>query len=423
LICRIAFFAFCALPTAWVVVWIGLRHHPRCVAAREAQWSAALGLDVSLGGVSTPRPGITLLSDVRLADRETHEDVARVRVVQVTRNDEETLLVLSQAEVKGDRLGQLWESLHDRILRRDPAHPIAVQWSASEVTLDVAGELRTLTDVRGRVDPTQAAARATFEFRIAGQDMPDPVQVCLIRNRQMTPSATRVELHTGQTDLSCSMLSAHVPSLQRLGDACRFRGSIWAMETAAGWQGEATGRLTQVDLDRLVSDAFPHKLSGTAQVAMRRFVVRAGRLSEATGCVWAGPGVVSRSLLTAAAQSMDLVLCGPAEQGGDALLPYRQLAFELKVDERGLTLFGQCDNAATGTILANATGPLLGQPPNQPSPVVALVRTLVPQSEVQVPATRETTALLHALPVPPTVAPNDQPASAPQPHLRASKLR
>ena len=46
----------------------------------------------------------------------------------------------------------------------------------------------------------------------------------------------------------------------------------------------------------------------------------------------------------------------------------------------------------------------VGEPPNQPLAVTDLLKALVPASNVLVPATRETDALLRFLPVPPMMA-------------------
>ena len=68
-----------------------------------------------------------------------------------------------------------------------------------------------------------------------------------------------------------------------------------------------------------------------------------------------------------------------------------------------------------GTILQSHDGVLLAEAAGPSGPVVALLRMLVPESEVQVPATRESDWLAARLPLPQVMPPPDQP---PQGRLR-----
>ena len=97
----------------------------------------------------------------------------------------------------------------------------------------------------------------------------------------------------------------------------------------------------------------------------------------------------------------------PATSHADMLRQYEQLAFAFVVDSAGLTLSGACTGSSSvvmrlgdGTSLAEAGAPS--------GPLVALVRTLVPQSEVQVPATRQSDWLIECLPVPQVILPEGQ---------------
>jgi hypothetical protein len=86
-----------------------------------------------------------------------------------------------------------------------------------------------------------------------------------------------------------------------------------------------------------------------------------------------------------------------------SLLPYQQLCFGFDIDQRGLTMQGQCQGSTIGTMLTDHQGATMLTSPLTTVPVVALLRVLVPDSEVQVPATQETRLLLGSLPLPPLV--------------------
>jgi hypothetical protein len=239
----------------------------------------------------------------------------------------------------------------------------------------------------------------------------------VVRNRQVSPPASGFELHTGGGELPCSVLAMGLSELKPLGGRCRFRGIIWANETADGWQGEVTGQLVDLDLGGLVSDHFPHKLSGAGEVTIESARFRHGRLEQGSALVVAGPGRIDRSLLAAAVDRLGL--SPPAEPLPDGdLVEYKQLAFSATLDAQGLTLHGRCDAAEQGVILSDGRRRLLGQSQQQPLPVVALVRTLVPQNAVQVPASRQTDWLLHHLPVPEVMPLPGAEAVAPRAQVR-----
>ena len=400
LICRCLFGTLCVLPTVFVLGVAATRSRPGHVRSCTARLSDQLGLTVALGDVSCPRPGVTLFKQLRLADPETGNSIARIRLVEIVRRDGAMVLVASQPEVERDGFWHLCQMLHDWVLCRFGSDHAAVHFLGGEVTLHGDDGSQTLSDVRGQIDSSPAGPRARLDFRVAGIDMAEPVQIRILRNRQIAPPATRVEFHSGGSALPCSMLSTYVPALSQVGERCRFRGSIWASREADGWAGELSGRLTEVDLDRLVSDGFPHKLSGLAEIVISRARFHRGRLVEATGSLSASGGVVGQSLLEALVESMHLSPKGRTDQSAGGLVQYGELAFGFTIDASGLTLCGQCNPAPPGTVLLGRSGPLLGEPAYQPLPVVGLVRALVPFSEVQVPATHETDAVLHVLPVP-----------------------
>ena len=271
--------------------------------------------------------------------------------------------------------------------------------SAAELTLRAADNSQTLTDVAGVLEDLPGGTHARLDFRLAGVNTPEPARIRLVRNRQLSPPASGFELYTGGGELPCNVLAMGLRELKPLGRRCRFRGYIWANETSDGWQGEVTGQLVELDLGGLVSDHFPHKLSGTGEATIESARFRRGRLEEGNAVVVAGPGRIARSLLTAAVDRLGLVPAAEPLPDGD-LVPYQQLALAATLDAQGLRLQGRCDAAEHGIILSDGRHRLLGEPQQQPTPMVALVQTLVPQSAVQVPASRQTDWLLSHLPVP-----------------------
>ena len=431
-ICRAAFFLLCVLPTAGVSVWCARRHLPGVVGAEARRLQRELGLDVSLEGLRHLRPGGVLYEGLELADPETGRLVLRCRVLEADwqqtidgqgRPKTSLVLIASQPEIEAAAVDQLRELL-GRMLRRRTGRPqMDVRLAAGQLTLRSAGGSQTLTELEGSIESFPDGARAEGSFRLAGIDTPQPIRIRLVRNRQTTPPADGFELDTGGGAVPCDLLAMGLPCLEQLGPRSRLRGYIWANQigggrSSAGWTGELTGQVFDLDLDDLVTGHFPHKLSGAARLTVQSARFRGDRLEEATGTLVAGPGVISRSLIDAAVEQLGLARGAEPEAPGD-LVPYGQLALAFLIDSRGLQLQGACSASAPGAILVDRQGRLLGEPVLQPQPVVALLRTLVPASEVQVPAVRQADWLIGLLPIPEIVPLEDaQRAVPPQARLR-----
>lgn len=428
LICRVAFFALCLLPAAGIFAWTGLRGGKSHTRACAAELSRAVGLQVTCAAVAYPRPGVVLYQGVELCDPETAAPLARMRFLETAGSANASAWVASQPELDAANLRDFWQ-LVDRRLREASQTASTTRLSAAEATLDWPAGSQTLTDVLGQLSMPGAGGEprtATLSFRIAGLDSADPIRLLVTRERDeatvdsASPVNVRlktiIELHTSGAALPCAMLAVPLGVANRLGAAAKFRGSVWATETADGWDGELSGQFTDVDLQCLVSEQFPHRLGGTAEITVQKARFRRGRLEEAAGSFASGPGVVSQSFVAAAVEYLRLTP-GPGNTHDDMLRQYEQLAFSFVVDSAGLTLRGQC-SGSPGVVMRLGDGAVLGEAAGSSGPLVALVRTLVPQSEVQVPATRQSDWLIERLPVPQVILPEGQ---SPQGKLRLDR--
>lgn len=404
---RWLFVGLCVVPTLAVLAWGFVQNRPGYAKSWEQCLSRRLRLNVVVQRVSHPRPGATVLHNVRVSDPETKDRIARIRVIEAYRDEDGTLLVFSQPLVEGDQVGALWRLIHREIT--NAVDPVAgkVELVTSELTCDLGDTAVTLTDVFGQIEANTATRTAAFDFRIAGQEMVEPAQVRLVRMKQGGEPLTRVEFRTGGNDLPCSLFSPYTQWDERVGADCRFCGFYSGQRTRDGWAAEVGGRLSQVSLDRLVGDVFPHKLSSVADVELRSVQFVDSRLHSAEGSVSTGPGVVSRTLIHAVADSGVADESASLSELTESMIPFEQLAFTFQVGDDGLSVLGACDDETPGAMLTTRSGALLLQPRRQPVPAVSLVRALVPQNTVQVPATRETDLLLRVLPIPSIRAPED----------------
>ncbi|MBW3600970.1 MAG: hypothetical protein KY475_27355, partial [Planctomycetes bacterium] len=178
-----------------------------------------------------------------------------------------------------------------------------------------------------------------------------------------------------------------------------------------------------VDLDRLVSAQFPHKLSGPADVAFSRLEFEEGRIRRAAGWLDAGPGTISGGLIAAAQQSLHLRTHPPAANIDAEIRRYTRLAFGFELDEEGLRQSGACDSEGTVLMLEDESQTRLLDRHTHLTPIASLIRMMAPVSEVHVPAAKETDALLRVLPLPSIKRPAPESDAAPQARVRFSDSR
>jgi len=412
-LCRSGFVLFCLCPTLYLAVWIACFTPRRLSSAQtvalEEQISRQLGLDVDIGRVSFPRRSIALLEDVRLGDPETGAEVAHCRSLEAAQTDHGLVLLAESPQIRIESLGAVWETANRRILLRRVHLDQRVRFIARSITLvsgagDLPPQAETFIDFECLLEQESDRAEVALQLRREDTDLADLATFKASREKEPHGAVTRIEFNNARsTPLPCWALAEHLPAVKHLGGRAEFQGRATLSFKPSGWSGEIDGRLTQVDLESLVSRRFPHKLTGEAEIATyhsARF--EDGRLIEASGVLNSDGGVVSTGLLRAAAELFPVSAIEPAAE----VAPYDRLSIGFTISQGGLMLSGNCD--PPGVFLRDVSGPLLVERSRQASPVVSLVRMLAPISDVQVPATQETEPLLRALPIPSYASPLDQ---------------
>jgi hypothetical protein len=400
-----AFFLLCVVPTTATGVWCVFWQSPWHLRIETQRLARELGMDVALGGLRHPRPGTVVYEGLHLSDPETGEEVLRCGRVEATWTEavdsqgKRPALVLAtpQVEVDAAGLGRLRQFV-EHLIRLQYGRPeMEVRIKTHDLAIRGGESPLALADVEGGIGAMTGGVQAVISFHLADRPAGEPVRARIVRNRQLRPPADGFEMDTAGTPLPCPLLALALPELAVLGPSSRFTGYLWSHETADGPEGELSGQCLGVDLDRLLSNHFADKLTGSADVTIQRARFRGGRLEEAAATLSAGPGVISRRLLDALATHMHLTGALPQMPAGN-VLRYDQLSLAISLDARGLRLQGLCSQAEAGTILRAGRLRLLGEPQSQPLPVAALIRALVPAEGNQIPATRQADWLARRLP-------------------------
>ena len=418
LFCRLGIVSFCLLPTATVGGWIAHRTSGQFAIAQKAEWerelTSRLGWAAEIESVSYPSRSLASLENVRLLDPETRAPIAHAPLIEVSYSDGGWLAHAWQPRVAADRLPDLLRTIDQRLLRMASAGQSQITISAGELLLADEQAGQSLANISVRLDSTPQGPTAELRFHLPSAAA--PISLGIVRNRQGSAPTTLWRLDTGNSALPIGFLAAAAPRAGRLGPNGRFAGQIALEDFAGEISGQWSGTLTDVDLDSLVTEHFPHQLSGLATVKIERATLERGKLTEIRGTVQAHDGAISHSLLTAAEEHLRLELAteNSSIQPG-RVTAYRQLSLGFALNDRALSLTGSADPTQPGVLLANAAGPLLRAPAQHVAPPTGLLRALLPENQYQVPATRQTDALVGLLPVP-DVAPL-QTASRPAGHV------
>lgn len=398
-LCRAGFLALCLGPFCAVVLWCGFVRLDAYRASHERAIATALGWNAKLASVELPRPGLVLYHQLTLSDPHNGQLLADLPYLEIdTRGATPLVRLPFPAMINGARLDAFW--LVCRELARGASATGRVEFEAQNLTLHLAHGDETLTGITGQFDgdEVQATAQLTFSRAVAGKAQTEPSTLTVTRRTHAGLPQYTVELSTGSTPLPAELVAAIWPNVSQLGRKCEFAGRVLAIEDGGAWRVELQGNLTDIELDHLMR-SFRHKLTGLAHVQLDRVTTVGGRIESATGNLYAGPGVISRSLVQSAEANLHVRPTEVAARSGSNLLEYQLLCANFDVGQQGIAIRGVVPKTQGG-LLVSKQRILVNEPPAIRQPVVDLVRTLVPQSDVQVPATKETVALTSFLPVP-----------------------
>ncbi|MEX2025724.1 MAG: hypothetical protein WEH44_00460, partial [Pirellulaceae bacterium] len=398
-VCRWGFLALCVVPTlltcGYIAIhWLTLRS-PAAKAEWERELSQRLGVTVTIESLSYPQPSVAELTSVKLADAETGQLLAECRGVEIVPQAEQWEVTLLEPTIRRETLPELVQRLHDRLLTSGAAPLARLHIAAAQLTIQ--DEAAALSLVNLSSDLQMTADGQEWSARLALPQQREFINFRVSRNRQVSPPATQIEWSC-PARVPAHWLSGFLGDVSSLGSDATFASSGRLTFARSGVSGERSGELSGIDLTSAISQRFPHLLTGSATLTLKRATLDGGRLSQARGTLLvAGGGRIGRSLLEAAQNHLQLTADLPADDTDSIHYERLALGFDLTTDR--LRLIGNADEHQPGILLMNNTGPLLSAASDHETPAVALARTLLPDSQVQVPAARQTAALLKVLPL------------------------
>ncbi|MGO9114501.1 MAG: hypothetical protein ACLP9L_35235 [Thermoguttaceae bacterium] len=406
-ICMAAFLALCVLPTLAVTSWSVARHLPWHKQAEEQRLSQELGLDVSIESMRHVEPGVVRYTGLKLTDPETGLKLfgcleLSATWTSMTDSQGQTRPAIVLAATQAESAASDWERLNEVLRRRlecQGGRPeIELRLTADQWALHNGNETQVLLAVKGGIGLMPSGIQARLDFQLPGVNSPEPVQMGIVRNRQVSPPADGFEMHTGPSPVPCRLLATYVTEASALGPNCRFSGDVSTYSTPDGWSGDVSGQLTGVDLGRLARENSAAAIMGTADIALKKVKFQRGRIDELAGRIVCGPGALGRDMLAALVTHLRLTPAPQMSFTGQSLA-FDRIGLDFWIDSRGISIAGQCAGVP-GAVAVVGDRAILTEPASQPQPVAALIQALVPANEVPIPATRQTGRLARLLPMP-----------------------
>lgn len=340
--CRTAFFALCLAPTCATAAWIADHHLPWRDAAAAGRLSDRYHLEVTLDDLQEPRPNMTRLAGVTLAEPGVAAPLMKLTGVVTHRRGDALVLAIEEVALAAADLPAL-AARCEWLLGRTPAAKIELRIERATLAASDGAPAVTLHQLRGAIERNgDAPPRLQAIAHLTENPNPDAKPIGLTYELAAKPSAVDAEAHqeteaaepatqqrivtfnTQQNAIPVALLAPVVPGMAALNNAATFTGVVtWRASDA----GELHGRLASVDLAGVLPADSPHKLTGTATLELTDCQWHGERLQRLAGTLAATDAQANDSFLAAA---HGYLACRPVE----SLLPTLAAAQRLAEQRR-----------------------------------------------------------------------------------------
>ena len=392
---RTAYVLLCLVPTVGLVVWAASRFsatHRQSVARSASQ---LLGTEVTITGVTHPRPGCLHLSGVQLGGLFC-ESVGVEATAAEVRLQLDSLSCTPATVPLLVELCSRWLTEPTRFDRNCVLAIDRMEWKTTDGGADEAASSLRVECVAagtGRALRIFRPGQTTDELRIVrtvvatdgGQPVKD--QTTLEVNLTMPIPAEVVQVAWGERPTAAARRAA----------GATLQGRLYASGGGGRWTGEATGRLAAVDLARLTA-LLPSRVEGIADLDIAELVWAANRITACDLTCTAARGGVDQSWLDGLVSIMG---CRAATAFRDPLnsgfRDFERLSCRVRIDAAGVQLQALPQRAGC---LAESQGLPLVKEPAEPASLDRLAWLLSGTAPPAVPGTAVSAWLLSVLPFP-----------------------
>jgi hypothetical protein len=326
---RLLFLAAGLAPTVALVAWAVHVRSETYRAQIQARWQEAIGLPIVVGRIEHPRPGVTRGHDCMLPPAAGKPAVALPLVEIESSADEDRIRIPrlacdgGTAAIAIDLAGR-WLVDDIRFRRACVVEIGGFSWGDA---LPHEHDNPGASPASLRVECVKHdASRA---IRIVRRDTTED-EVRIVRHPRDPSGATKTyDVNATITNpipvaILASLAGSHTVGLTSAGPHATLTGSLVASCTDDGWQSEARGRITGIDLAAAAATV-GDRASGTASLDISRLNVTGGRVRDALAEVTVSAGHVDRRLFDR------IVLALGARPGAAAarLPPTEPLSFDV----------------------------------------------------------------------------------------------
>lgn len=410
-------------PTAYVgfTAWrIGQSWQAREV---EADLSRRLGLEVTIGKVEYPRPGVVVYRGVVIrSERARGElvELARAEALKVRTSGAELVIETDGLRARIAAPGRVLEQAAG-LLRPNAfvANFERVSLIAPTCDLEV-GEAHWLFDSIAATLQNSAqgpSAFASYRLVDASKDLATRCEASVTRDSRKEKTTITLRTMEGPP-IPAAALDPFFPLVDRVGEFAQIEGTL-AFSLVGGateWDAAFEGSLGGVDLGRLFESSDPSlRMTGIGRVIFRR-AIWANRPGQgfgwlkAAGEFTATTGTIGSGLLRSLASEMRFRLNPKLERplAGRREVSYQSMGIEFDLAPDGeLEIAGALGDefpAETVLVSSDHITPLAYAPKGLAN-TRGLVKALFPTpADALIPGTAEAQALQRRLPLPPAAA-------------------
>ncbi len=408
-VCRVAFLLLCVAPTLWTVAWIAHFYRPW----RHEDWQRALShrfhVEASVVGIASPRPGVTRLARVEIADLRSKQVLAAIESLRIEHQGAKIALGADRVELPVEQVKKFAESVETCFSAKELP---AVDFHAKQlVVVSARGERFAFANLRLHSEVSKAGEeRILLQADVEQGETKSTVQMVLENQRSTSGSVFSAKFDTQQGRVPAWLMAALVPSVERCAEAT-FEGKGLVQKSSAGSSGQLEGRFENVDFSQWIGPHSPYRVQGVGRLQLNRLEWNVAGVKRVQGQLVAERGHVDRVLLD---RLVERVLCVPGTPkttgptASDIWQAFDELSCGFEINRRGMTLTGSCTTVANpaGCLLANHGRPILLQPEQADIPMSRIAQVLLPQPVGGwLPLTRQAIEMFKSLPVPTLVPP------------------
>ena len=387
-LCRCGFALLCVVPTFVTVTFACYRHsdtyQEHLAQAWGQQLGRQLGYRVAVQAVELPRPGVTVLRGIRVADPETLAHVGSIHSLEVAQLEYRRSVLLRHVELDRDELANLLTALQFGLQRQvaDTSMPVTI--TCGEITLTSRkqsgpydGPATTLKHVEASLQSDQDRMTFTMAFHLANSDplallASEQIQVSCTRDRTTRPLQTEWVVQTGDASVPCDTFAGILPLLKRCGEDATFSGQVTVWQNSDSWSGEVVGNFVDLDL-RQLTQVYKHRVTGMATTTNLSVRFTDGLLTQASGGIHIEAGAVGSELLAVAEEKLGVTVSQRVSQSGAQQIGFQRLGLGFNIKNERYAVSGIAHANYPGVICSDTYGALVSQyDEHQTAPLISM---------------------------------------------------